>query len=313
MRGRQAELLALRELINQNLLGDFVIPVVEPIKTSSTFVNTIKTYNDKNKPIAIILNPTVGELSFKSLIDSSFFSFMKTNAVSTPIIPSVIMDKNTDEIVQWLKKQDYLNSNILVLITNCNYLESYKILLSSISPKYMMFPDERQIHRVIAEAEVNTDKVLFEDKFNKRAKNADYLKQEDEFFSDDLLYFKNEGYVGVGDYSILGKEYVEGGFSPYAVAIHIVYFADDKTLRIRHFVSDSNDDTSDVARKFHEAVLKLKKWSEGRPSNQLTLALSTLIHYADTGYYPGLSTLKKLSIMHHLELVGKYLKGGLEE
>ena len=42
-------------------------------------------------------------------------------------------------------------------------------------------------------------------------------------------------------YSIVGKEYSDSGFAPYAVAIHIVYPASisDETLRIHHFVSDS--------------------------------------------------------------------------
>jgi hypothetical protein len=154
---------------------------------------------------------------------------------------------------------------------------------------------------------------MFEDKFKKQEKNADYLKQEDEFYSDDHIYFSEEGFVGFGDYSIIGNEYVESGFAPYAVAIHIIYFAEDDMLRVRHFVSDSNDDIYDVAGKFHEAVIKFKKWYDAGQSMQLTSALSTLLTYAENGYYPGLPTIKKLSIMHHLELVGKYLDRGLSK
>ena len=35
-RGRQYELLALRELVQNGLLGDSVLPVVEPIKITPT-------------------------------------------------------------------------------------------------------------------------------------------------------------------------------------------------------------------------------------------------------------------------------------
>jgi hypothetical protein len=302
-RGRQYELLALRELAHKNLLGNFVVPVVEPIKITSTFNGTIQAYIDTKKPIALILNPAVGELSFKSVVELPVIdSIMKINMESISIIPSIIMNKNTDEVAQWLIKHNVANNNILAIMTNRDCLESYKTLFSNIPPKYTLFPDERQMRLAVSQ-----NKVLFEDKFNRQERNVDYIKQEDEFYSEDHLYFQDEGYVGFGDYSIIGKEYIEGGFAPYAVVIHIVYFASDKTLRIKHFASDSNEDISDAAGKFQEAGMKLKKWYETKQPNQLTSALSMLLNYVDTGYYPGLPSIKKLSIMHHLELVGKYL------
>lgn len=42
LRGRQYELLALRELATNHLLGDYVTPIVEPVKLSPTLVNTIQ-------------------------------------------------------------------------------------------------------------------------------------------------------------------------------------------------------------------------------------------------------------------------------
>jgi hypothetical protein len=110
---------------------------------------------------------------------------------------------------------------------------------------------------------------MFEDKFKKQDRNADYLKQEDEFYSDDHLYFNKEGFIGFGDYSVIGNDYNESGFAPFAVAIHIIYFANDNTLRIRHFVSNSNADISDVASKFHEAIMKLMRWYYYGQSRQL--------------------------------------------
>lgn len=78
-------------------------------------------------------------------------------------------------------------------------------------------------------------------------------------------------------------------------------------MRIHHFVSDSNYDITDVAGKFYEAVSKLSLWYKNGQEKQNTNALSTLLDFAQKGYYPGLPTIKKLSIMHHLELVNKYL------
>ena len=103
----------------------------------------------------------------------------------------------------------------------------------------------------------------------------------------------------------MGSEYSETGFAPYAVAIHIVYFADDNSLRVRHFVSDSNDDIKDPPKKFQEALVKLIKWNEEKKLD--TVAMREFQKLYDREAYPGLGTVKKLCIMHHLELIGDYL------
>ena len=107
--------------------------------------------------------------------------------------------------------------------------------------------------------------------------------------------------------SIIGNEYSESGFAPHAVAIHIVYFDSDKNLRIRHFVSNTNDDISDPAQKFYEAVTQLVEWNK---EHQLdTIAIKTFEKIYEEQSYPGLGVIKKLSLMHHLELMGRYLDG----
>ena len=60
LRGRQYELLALRELATNHLLGDYVTPIVEPVKLSPTLVNTMADFIKVNHSIAIIRNPAVG-------------------------------------------------------------------------------------------------------------------------------------------------------------------------------------------------------------------------------------------------------------
>ncbi|MEE1319505.1 MAG: sce7725 family protein, partial [Ruminococcus sp.] len=105
--------------------------------------------------------------------------------------------------------------------------------------------------------------------------------------------------------SIVGKEYSESGFAPYAVAIHIVYLAEDKTLRIHHFVSDSNNDISDPANKFYEALTKLVAWNKEKKLN--TFAMQKFEDMYKNETYPGLGVVKKLSIMHHIELIGNHL------
>lgn len=296
-RGRQYELLALKELVQNNLLSVKVIPIIEPIKISSTFRSTFNLYNEKKMKLALIVNPQVGEL-----IDDTINVLLEF--ANDYVIPSVIFNDNAEATIVELGDKNFSIENILLVLDNGDYISDYREIFDSRNPAYTLASDERRIRRSIS-----GNKVLFDDKFNKQLKNADYLKNDDEMFSEDHLFYEEEGYSGFGDYSIIGNNYEEGGFSPRAVAIHIVYFDNESVLRIHHFVSDSNFGTEDVAGKYYEAVTKLKKWFENGRENQCTKALSVLLEHADNGYYPGLPTIKKLSIMHHLELISKYLDG----
>lgn len=51
--------------------------------------------------------------------------------------------------------------------------------------------------------------MLFEDKFAKCDRNSDYSKNSDEFFSEDHIFYNKEGFIGFGDYSVIGKDYLE--------------------------------------------------------------------------------------------------------
>ena len=147
--------------------------------------------------------------------------------------------------------------------------------------------------------------MLLADKFNKLDRNNDYIDVDDEPFSEDHIFYMEDGYVGFSDYSVVGKDYSETGFAPYAVAIHIVYLDKDDSLRVKHFVSNSNDDISDPAGKFKEALSKLVAWNKTKRLNTRAIKEFEDLYYREA--YPGLGTVKKLSIMHHLELIGKYL------
>ena len=301
-RGRQYELLALKELATGRLITNFIIPVIEPVKLIPALNNSLTAFNSSNLSIGLILNPNVGDLTDESETIDQLMDRLGTNSV---IIPSILLNESTEVVMQRLAHKNVLESNTLTVFDNRDYLDTYRTLFGSDSPRYTLCPDERSIRHSISQ-----NKVLFEDRFHKKSRNADY--PEDEFFSGDHLDYQEDDYLGFGDYSIIGNEYIESGFAPYAVAIHIVYFANDNSLRIRHFISDSNDDISDVAGKFYEAVTKLHRWYINGQSRQLTTGLQILLDHYNNRTYPGLPTLKKLSIMHHLELMSKYLDGRLD-
>lgn len=304
-RGRQFDLLALRELKNKKRLSPLIIPIIEPIKLSSTLVSTIDAFEMDSSKLIVISNPKVGSLQGELSIPSVKEQYKKLMSS-----PSVLMghyfNKDSQKELSEITMDFGRNlTDLAILHSERSLVPNYNRIFSDLKPSINIIPSDNAFRRQLSKQNL----VLIEDKFNKLSRNADYLENELEFFSEEHLFFMEEGYSGFSDYSVVGKDYNEGGFAPYAVAIHIVFPNADRSLEIYHFVSDSNEDISNPAGKFYEALEKLYKWhSEFKDERINTLAMSIFIDHYKNGTYPGLPTIKKLSIMHHLELVGILLE-----
>lgn len=305
LRGRQFELLALRELLEKKLIGNKITPIIEPIKPTSTLIKTLRLYTTKKRSLAIIMNPKVGKFSAdvrkmrdadknNNIIKSLYDSMNEQNAIKAYIMTQKISEK--------IKVNDD-KDKFIIINNNRDAMDYYLDVYNGVFPMFTLIPDDRIFRR-----NVKNGKVLFSDRFKKKERNVDYIKEQDEFFSDDHLFFRDEGYDGFSDYSVVGQEFNDSGFAPLAVAIHIVYFDNEKNLRVKHFVSDSNEDISDPAGKFGEALEKLVFWIRDK-NIILTESLKQFNEFYSIGKYPGLGTVKKLSIMHHIELINKYLEG----
>lgn len=145
-----------------------------------------------------------------------------------------------------------------------------------------------------------TNSVVIRDGFQ-LMRNRDYPPEE--FFSDLHITYDRDGFDHFGDYLTIGEQYIEGGGPAYAVAIHLTYLKadDENTIWIKHYISDSNFDTSDPANKAKEALDKLfvEQQSSSFPI-PTTPALQELLNYQARNHFPGLGMLKKLSMWHHL-------------
>lgn len=286
LRGRQFELVALRELLEFDLISDRIIPVIEPVKDTPSLIKTIQAYTSRNRNILLVQNPKVGsyegnsEVSIENpnnIIDTYFLDNRNKNNIP-----------NNTELAIILEKPDDLDA----------YIEKYK----DNNCQFTFISPYKELER-----EIENNRVIFANRFNSKEKNADYTFEPDEFFSSDHLYYQKEGYIGFSDYSVIGDKYTEGGFAPYAVVIHIVYFDDKQRLRVNHFVSDSNLDYSNTPGKLKEALDKLVAWNKEHKYN--TYGIKKFEEMHSSGKYPGLGSIKKLSIMHHIELMNRYLMG----
>lgn len=316
LRGKQEELLALQELVREKKLSNKIIPLIEPVKLSSTLVNTLQMFCDNGIPLYLVVNPIVGQFEDdlstaligdetedeKRQIERLIANKQKYNEqVSSDNIHFALYYGN--DFTTYFEQDAIKNKgNIILLFTkddspsdfvNSDYFGNDKIALSFVPS--------------VEDADgFENYSVLFRDRFNKASKNADY--PEDEFFSKDHLIFSKYGCVGFSDYSIVGEKFEDAGFTPRAIAIHIVYPTSKNVLNIKHFLSDSNTDAKNPAGKFSEAARKLVVWSKENP-DITSLGLKRLIqcYESQPQRYPGLGSLKRYSIMHHLEIIGKLI------
>lgn len=317
LRGRQNELLCLKELIENDKLYNSIIPIIEPVRCNSTFFSTIKKFIEVDKKIIIIKNPKVGKFDsdyeeLKKKIKEEVDEIKKSKLQETLINYDELMNDShvingylcDDAIISRCVNGEMSASDIVLINTSNDTFDYYEEYGSKLKAIYTFIPKDEDF-----KDEVYGQTVILEDVYVKAKRNVDYIKTPDEPFSRNHLVYRKRGYDGFSDYSIVGDSFEESGFAPLAVAIHILYFGKKSELRIHHFVSESNENISDPARKFEEAMRSLLNWEYFEIITN-TNGLQKLLDYYSSGKFPGLGVIKKCCIMHHLELIGKYLEVG---
>lgn len=303
LRGKQFELIALREsitLLSKN--KSKISPIIEPVKDSTTFKTTIGDLKNKNINFTIIVNPKVGDLQSST---NSILTILSKELVGYKNFQIGIIlsgKENHKTLITSLKKFTSILHG-LTLIHNSTY-ENIDDIISdysdTVSVKYNVVhfgKTNRRYYRNFDSATI----VELDDYFSSQQKNSDYKSLGESDFSEEHIFYKKDGFVGFSDFLTIGDNYSESGFLPYAVAIHLSYPDSSDKIKIKHFVSDSNDDTSDVAGKFEEALDKLISWC--RAEKFTTKAVEAFEELYDTGHFPGLGVIKKLSIINHIEVV----------
>lgn len=315
LRGRQNELLCLRELLDAGKLSSKVIPIIEPVKFSSTLFSTLTKFIEMGHQVIVIRNPEVGSFRKESgdmikNIEKESDEKKKEKIRKTlegykevwnnpQIQKAYLVD---DDVISMVREKK-LDAKDVVMINikkgNYRYYEEYG---EEIIGKYTVVPKGGDFEDIIED-----DIIILEDSYRKAKRNIDYIENPDELFSRNHIVYKKRGFVGFSDFSMVGNDFDESGFAPLAIAIHIMYFGNRDELKIHHFVSESNESISDPARKFEEAMNKLVSW-ENFDIIPKTIGLDNLIECYNIGKFPGLGVIKKYSLMHHIQMMGEYLE-----
>lgn len=292
LRGKQFDLLALKEALSRGLLSNKIHPVIEPVRDSATLKNVIELFQKKHHPIAVIQNPQVGQ--FK-LFDQHVHSWT-VKEHSSVVSAQILTPENLNDVLD--------SPPTFLIFDGQHYPKDAEVWkqLAGVDSKFLI-PDASRFRIWLPE-----NKIVIRDSFQTRKHVESYADKTDDFFSDDYLFFHEDGYSGFSDFTIEGSRYFDKGFPSRALAIHLTYIDAYSNIRVKHFVSDSNDSAKDQALKFLEAGDKMKKWIM-RHHHQLliTSGMIELLALYQQQKFPGLGVLKKWSLMHHLELISQLL------
>jgi hypothetical protein len=304
LRARQFELIALRELASEQGMQGVITPILEPVKESHNNLTLAhKSFQENGQTSFLIINPTIGETKG----DQSFYIEYLSDLDST-VFSSAFHYKNNSSFIN-LCIDKFGLSNCMILCPNDvnSDDDAFRQLVarSEVSSINVNDPNRnRNLNRFVKG--LNKNYIRLDDLFERQARNSDYLKIQEHKFSEEHIYYNEDGFSGFSDYSILASEYIEGGSTPRAVVIHLTYLNEENQVMIRHFTSETNDSISNVQGKFAEAATKAVTFC--RQKGLKNSAISELESYYDNQHYPGLGTVKKLSIKNHLLTISQYLK-----
>lgn len=249
-------------------LSQNIIPIIEPVKDIPALAGVVSAFTKAGHPLFIIQNPQVGQYGLLAQPKHAL-----PNPLPTPLAPARYFDVTAAPLVlaQSFEQVTLLSADQLAVVPNTARV--------------------RQLHLPNA--------IYLEDHYPTRSRTEDYYFIQNEFYQYARLQLPG---VGFADYPLSTHHFDEHGYPQRAIAMHLLY-PDHHQLWLHHFVSVNNVDYQDPGTKFFEARATLAPWLQMHPQahTQASDAILALDHF------PGLGTVRKLELMHWLEVVGRFL------
>lgn len=303
LRGRQNELIALRNFAENLCEESKIFPIIEPVrKNKSSLKRAAITMTEKGVKYGIILNPEKGECA-NTVIDFS-------NEPDFPSIeswsPAFTVGKTNLYQIENLIRDNGYNNVMLILPkgTPTDEDQLIDLIKNEAITKVVTDPSRRKIVR--GTRNLNKEIIELDDKFEAKKTNLDYVEIDEELFSEEFAYYLGDGFAGFSDYTVLINEFREGGTLPKVVVIHLTYRKTTDQIFVKHFCSDSNrEDKSNIQGKFEEAAKKAITFFDEIGYD--SISIKSLRDNIKEKRFPGLGVIKKISILHHIDLMQRTL------
>ena len=306
LRGKQYDLLAVKELAPRIVENGRVIPIIEPVKNNASTRLSFGHFVKEALPFLLICNPRNGDFSTRhmtlksELIDQVLIDYYNW-------IPSLYVDGQTS--IQELRgfTKTYSGTHDLALIYYGRpRRKAVNRAIEKIDFRWHVFIANYVEQAYIQSVPIQR-RVQISDSFHRQPRNADYPRRE--FFTDQNTVSGNPKKLHFGDFLIVGDYYTDSGGPAYAVALHHVHYKkNSRVLDVSHFISDRTFTSADTPGKTIEAVRHLVESLDTLVPND-TQACEEYRQLNQSERFRGLGYMKKLAIMHYLEIM---LEGGLE-
>ena len=301
LRGKQFELVALKEFAEASQGCAWINPIIEPVRALPvSVVRAANVLSGNGIHYSIILNPERGDFAIESNRFEVGAYLEQFAALEIKPIPAFYADGKSAAIRQIIQDND-LHEVMLV------YEDSFKeekdgdlCQLDSVSYIVCADVDSRSTMRYLNRTGKHI--IRLDDNFLVRKPNTAYRGIDEDRYTEEPFYYAQDHFYGFSDYCVLPKAFAEGGTTPTAIAIHLTYLMRDDAIWVRHFVSDEEFDTQNIRQKYGNAVQKVVDFYQRTPT---TDAVSRLIQ--QRSIYPGLGVLKKYTMLNHMQLISGIL------
>ena len=301
LRGKQYELIALKEFAEANPSNKSLFPIIEPVRVlHDTLIRAASILSIQKIPYSIILNPVRGDYDIPSNRFEISAFLHKFDEFENKPTPAFYADGKCDIVIKLI--ETYNLKNVMIIFEDSFDMEKANDLCLNNAVSYIVCSgaDSRSNTRYLMQTKKNI--IRLDDCFNVKKPNTSYRGIIEDSYSEEFFYYKKDNFYGFSDYCVLPKEFAEGGTSPTAIAIHMTYRKREDAIWVRHFVSDENYDISSIRDKFNNVIQHLNDFYEQIPPTE---AVRRLIDNRDK--YPGLGTLKKVTILNHIQLITEIL------
>ncbi len=308
LRGKQFELLAVRETMGEVVSANNVLPLIEPVNSNFRDILLLaKELETKKLGFILIVNPQTGDLAYSTEKVNNLVS--ELNQVNNHIRFAywISGDTSEDSVSKFLNSYSNHLTYLVHASTSINTEKINRIL--KLNKNFQLnFFIKNKTSSTYETTLSGFKKAIIEDCFKKLSRNADY--PSDEFFSKTVFDYLQRGYNGFGDFSIVGNSYSKGGGQAITAAIHLTYenTVTQQEIRVRHFLSGDRTEPEDASTLISEALPKLVKFiKENKNKFSFSHACQEFISIHDAGVLTNLGKIKKISIKHHMELMNHLL------
>lgn len=269
IRGRQYDLLALKEAVEKDALSPHVLPVIEPVKDLPALTAVAKAFTARKHLLFVVQNPQVGRYGL----------------LASPVHRAALSP--------WVRSARYFDgqTGALIIAETLAQVVALPKGQASLIPAGARF---RRLHLKHA--------AYLEDHTPTRERTEDYRLVQREFYQYPQKTLPGSGFA---DYPLATRHYDERGYPQRALSLHLLFEQHDQ-LWVQHFTSVNNEDFSRPQDKFFEAAAPLPAWLTAHPK-AATPALRELIELAAARHFPGAGVLRKLQLRHFLSVMGHYL------